>query len=194
MHYRLCVRMKPMEKIIRKIQAIASEKGKCLVAIDGRCSSGKSTYGEFLAKHLNATLLHMDDFFLRPEQRTAEHYAEPGGNVDRERVYEVLKAWKEEGAGSFRRFDCGVLELGEEKGISGQRIIVEGSYSMHPVLREFYDLTIFLTVSPEEQMRRIAKRDPEKVQAFREKWIPLEERYFEAMNIQDVCMRVYTTE
>ncbi|MBR2991408.1 MAG: hypothetical protein IKF51_08150 [Solobacterium sp.] len=182
------------DREIRRLAEELQQSDRFAVAIDGRCTAGKTTLAGRLAELTGADVLQMDDFFLRPEQRTAERYAEPGGNVDRERVYEVLKAWKEEGAGSFRRFDCGVLELGEEKGISGQRIIVEGSYSMHPVLREFYDLTIFLTVSPEGQMRRIAKRDPEKVQAFREKWIPLEERYFEAMNIQDVCMRVYTTE
>lgn len=27
-----------------------------------------------------------DDFFLRPEQRTPERLAEPGGNLDRERM------------------------------------------------------------------------------------------------------------
>ena len=182
------------DREIRRLAEELQQSDRFAVAIDGRCTAGKTTLAGRLAELTGADVLQMDDFFLRPEQRTADRSAEPGGNVDRERVYEVLKAWKEEGAGSFRRFDCGVLELGEEKGISGQRIIVEGSYSMHPVLREFYDLTIFLTVSPEEQMRRIAKRDPEKVQAFREKWIPLEEWYFEAMNIQDVCMRVYTTE
>ena len=33
----------------------------------------------------------MDDFFLRPEQRRPERFAEPGGNVDRERfAAEVL--------------------------------------------------------------------------------------------------------
>lgn len=41
-----------------------------LVAIDGQCASGKTTLGEMLARRFDCNLFHMDDFFLRPEQRT----------------------------------------------------------------------------------------------------------------------------
>lgn len=180
MHYRLCVRMKPMEKIIRKIQAIASEKGKCLVAIDGRCSSGKSTYGEFLAKHLNATLLHMDDFFLRPEQRTPDRYAEAGGNVDRERFIEqILSVMDKSDKIMYQPFDCSVMKLGKVQYLPKKKIvIVEGCYSMHPDMIDYYDFRMFLHVNSEKQMNRIRKRNPDKAEIFRSKWIPLEEKYF----------------
>ena len=182
------------EAEVGKLAEEMKRTDRFVLAIDGRCTSGKTTLAERLAELTGADILHMDDFFLRPEQRTEERYAEPGGNVDRERVYEVLKQLKTEGTGAFRRFDCGVLELTEEKGITGNRIIVEGSYSMHPELREFYDLTVFLTISPEEQIKRLMQRNPERIEAFRGKWIPLEEKYFRELNIQDACMRVYTTE
>ncbi|MBR2727830.1 MAG: hypothetical protein IKD71_08060, partial [Solobacterium sp.] len=77
-----------------------------IIALDGRCASGKTTLAARLSAQLDAQVLHMDDFFLRPEQRTPERYAEPGGNVDRERVYDVLKQVKSGDAGAFRRFDC----------------------------------------------------------------------------------------
>jgi uridine kinase len=172
--------MKPMEKIIRKIQAIASEKGKCLVAIDGRCSSGKSTYGEFLAKHLNATLLHMDDFFLRPEQRTPDRYAEAGGNVDRERFIEqILSVMDKSDKIMYQPFDCSVMKLGEVQYLPKKKIvIVEGCYSMHPDMIDYYDFRMFLHVNSEKQMNRIRKRNPDKAEIFRSKWIPLEEKYF----------------
>lgn len=169
-----------MEKVIRKIQAIASEKGKCLVAIDGRCSSGKTTYGDFLAKHLNATLLHMDDFFLRPEQRTPERYAEPGGNVDRERFLEqILSVMDRNDTIMYQPFDCDVMKLGEVRYLPKTKIvIVEGCYSMHPDLIDYYDFRMFLHVNSEKQMNRIRKRNPDKAEIFRSKWIPLEEKYF----------------
>ena len=56
-----------------------------LIAIDGMCGSGKTTLANYLAKELNASLFHMDDFFLQPHQRTPERLADPGGNVDYER-------------------------------------------------------------------------------------------------------------
>jgi len=61
------------------------------VAIDGPCASGKSTLGKTLQEIYGCPLIHMDDFFLRPEQRTPERLAQPGGNVDYERfAKEVL--------------------------------------------------------------------------------------------------------
>ena len=43
-----------------------------LVAIDGRCGSGKTTLGEYLKGQFDCNLFHMDDFFLRMEQRTLD--------------------------------------------------------------------------------------------------------------------------
>ena len=65
---------------------------------------------------------------------------------------------------------------------------MEGSYSLHPSLWEFYDLRIFLTVDPEEQMRRIIQRNGmERAEIFRDRWIPLEEKYFSAFDIASRC-------
>ena len=56
-----------------------------LLAIDGRCGSGKTTLAGMIAQRYRAEVIHMDDFFLQKDQRTPERLAEPGGNVDRER-------------------------------------------------------------------------------------------------------------
>ena len=42
-----------------------------LIAIDGRCGAGKTTLAQRLQQELGGRVFHMDDFFLRPEQRTA---------------------------------------------------------------------------------------------------------------------------
>jgi hypothetical protein len=42
---------------------------------------------------------------------------------------------------------------------------------------------VFLSVDEEEQLRRIARRSPEKLQAFVDKWIPLEKNYFQGYDI-----------
>ena len=70
---------------------LATNPGRPLIAaIDGRCASGKTTAAELLQKQFGWTVVHADDFFLRPEQRTPERYAEPGGNLDRERLREEV--------------------------------------------------------------------------------------------------------
>ena len=131
----------------------------------------------------------MDDFFLRPEQRTEERYCTPGGNVDYERfLYEVLLPLEESGRAEYRRFDCGVQRLTETVSIEGSEVVIaEGSYSCHPQLRGHYALKVFMSVGPEEQMRRIEDRNGSYAEVFREKWIPLEELYISKCEVEESC-------
>ena len=64
---------------------MAKKHKRFIVAIDGRCGSGKTTVAGVLGKRLDAVVFHMDDFYLQKHQRIEERYNEPGGNVDRER-------------------------------------------------------------------------------------------------------------
>lgn len=66
--------------ILKKAEEIRISETPLFIAIDGRCGSGKTTLGEALAKRLHASLIHMDDFYLRMEQRTEARFQEPGGN------------------------------------------------------------------------------------------------------------------
>ena len=46
------------------------------------------------------------------------------------------------------------------------------------------DIRAFCTVSPEKQMRRILHRNGERMaKMFSERWIPMEETYFQAFDI-----------
>ena len=73
-----------METIRKKIDELLTQKDMVIVAIDGKCTSGKTTLASQLAEIYDCNVFHMDDFFLRPEQRTPERFAEDGGNVDNE--------------------------------------------------------------------------------------------------------------
>lgn len=178
------------EAVVRQIDRLRPQGGTLLVAIDGRCAAGKSTLAECLRERLGCPVVHMDHFFLRPEQRTAERYAEPGGNVDRERfAAEVLRPLREGRPAVYRPFDCRSQSLTEPVRIpAAPVVVVEGSYSCHPELAGYCGLKIFLSVSPGEQTRRvIAREGPEAARTFRERWIPLEERYFAAFGIAEGC-------
>ena len=172
------------------ISRLRAEKPFPLIAVDGRCASGKTTLAAQLAAETGCSVLHMDHFFLRPEQRTQERLAQPGGNVDRERfLEEALLPLRRGVPFAYRPYECGRLAFGEPGRTGGGPFsIVEGSYSCHPALWDFYDLQVFLTVSPEEQLRRIRARNGEAGAApFQERWIPLEERYFEAFSVAERC-------
>ncbi len=163
------------------------------IAIDGMCGSGKTTLAEELARRYNCNLFHMDDFFLRPEQRIAARYAQAGGNVDYERFRtEVLDHLADEGGFVYRRFECRRMALGEPREVSWNRLnIIEGAYSCHPYFGDAYQLCFFMEVSAEEQKKRIlARNGAEMYQRFEREWIPMENRYFEAYGIRDKCIVV----
>lgn len=189
--------MEQMLKTIQtRIETLCERKDLVLAAIDGRCGSGKSTLAAALAERMPVNVFHMDDFYLRPEQRTEERFREPGGNVDYERFeQEVMMPLRKGTAFSYRPFDCRTFTLAEPVEVTPAVVnIIEGSYSCRPTLYSFYDLRIFLTVDPEEQLRRIQKRNgAEKAQMFQKRWIPLEEQYFTQVPVQERCDMTFDT-
>ncbi len=168
----------------------ALENGRTVVAIEGGSASGKTTLAKILSDIYDCTVFHMDDFFLRPEQRTPERFAEIGGNVDRERfLEEVLLPLHRKESVCYRRFDCSTWQLTEpETVIPKKLVIVEGAYSMHPELAPYYGVSAFLDIVPEYQRERITKRNtPTLASRFFGEWIPMENRYFEATRIKERC-------
>lgn len=180
-----------IQQALKLIEAAQAGKEHILVAIDGPCASGKTTLARELSEQLSCPVIHMDHFFLRPEQRTSDRLSEPGGNLDRERfAKEVLIPLRTGKAFSYQPFRCSTSSLGEPIFIPEAPIIlIEGSYSCHPDLRDAYDLCLYTSVSPEEQERRLLQREGEaKLAAFKAKWIPMEEAYFKAFDVATHCI------
>lgn len=179
---------KAVSSILQKIQGYS--KSLLLIALDGRCGAGKTTLAARLQEKTGCNIIHMDHFFLQPEQRSRERLEEPGGNVDYERFLEEVMIPLSRGQkSSYRIYDCKTGTLSEPVSVEPNgMIVVEGSYSCHPRFWDFYDFRIFMDVEEEEQLRRIGLRSGEEALArFRERWIPLEERYFAAYQIQERC-------
>lgn len=174
-----------LEEVKKQIDALLYKKSFITVAIDGPCASGKTSLASQLAEIYDCNVFHMDDFFLRPEQRTPERFAETGGNVDYERFSEeVLTLLKAEKSFSYRRFDCSTFTLSDPIHITPKKLnIVEGTYSHHPFFGNPYDLKVTLTVTPELQRERILQRPTFLHKRFFEDWIPMENRYFKESKI-----------
>ena len=165
-------------------------KDSVRLAIEGGSASGKTTLSKALEALYDCTVFHMDDFFLQPEQRTAERLAEVGGNVDRERfLEEVLQPLKRGETINYRRFNCRNMKIEEAVQIAPKKLtVIEGAYSMHPELSECYDYSVFLDIDEERQKKRIEKRNtPELAKRFFNEWIPLEKVYFKKMNVKERC-------
>lgn len=161
-----------------------------LIALDGRCAAGKTTLANRLAEQYGWGVIHLDDFFLQPAQRTSQRLAEPGGNLDRERlISEVLLPLTRHRPGAYRVFDCRTMGFAAVPRPlpAAPVVLLEGSYACHPDLRPLCGLHVFFTVDPGEQLRRLTARNPARLQDFRTRWIPMEEQYFRYFHIPKTC-------
>lgn len=177
-----------MDKPLRVcIDGLLAQKERIFVAIDGSCTSGKTTLAAALAAEYDCNVFHMDDFFLQPHQRTPERFAQAGGNVDYERFRaEVLIPLQSGLPFSYRPFSCKTFALGAPVQVTPKRLnIIEGTYSLHPYFGECYDLRVLLTVSPEIQQQRILERPAQLHRRFFEEWIPMEQHYFGELHIAE---------
>lgn len=177
-----------LHAVTDRIDRRLAEGGCALCVIDGMCGAGKTTLAEALACRYDAPVIHMDDFFLPFSMRTPQRLDTPGGNVHHERfLVQVVEGLRTGADFAYQRFDCGSGDLTEIVCPAARVRIVEGSYSLHPAFQQAWaDLqavTVFLSVDGQEQLRRIARRAPEKYQAFVDRWIPLEKKYFQAYDI-----------
>ena len=164
-----------------------------IVAIDGCCGSGKTHLSEILCQRFNASCIHCDDFFLPQEMRTTERLNEIGGNIHYERLARVLECVRQGKPFAYQAYDCSTGAFVDRYFEPTDVVIVEGSYALHPLLRQHYDIRAVLTVDATTQYNRLVKREGAKgVDNFVNKWIPLENRYFTALDTTD-CIVIDTS-
>ena len=179
---------------LRIDRMLRTEQSPILVAIDGPCGSGKTTLAALLAACYNCNVFHADDFYLRPEQRTPERFSEAGGNMDRERLEEeVLRPLQRQETVLYRPYSNKIQQVLPGKEVPFRRVnIIEGSYSMHPDLRSYYQIKVALNIFPAHQMSRLKRRESQKsLELFRDRWIPLEQAYIAATALFEQADLVY---
>lgn len=171
------------------IAAVERLKKPAVIAIDGMCGSGKTTLAEVLSYIFDAPVIHMDDFFLPFEMKTVARIAEPGGNVHYERFDAEVAAHIREGkALEYGVYDCSQGKITGAKRLEpSPLVIVEGSYCLNPHIRDIFDLKIFVETDEATQLARLTAREGERIEDFKGRWIPLENRYFTKLNIKDGC-------
>lgn len=173
-----------------------SSRRPFLIAVDGRSGSGKTTLGYYMAKSLKATLLSMDDFYLPFNLRTPQTIKDPAGHMDLKRfLSEVLIPLSQNKEICYKPYNCQQAAFGKCADIKpANTVIVEGSYSMHPLLVSYYGFKIFVTADPKVQLKRVVKRNGgEDAQNFKKKWIPAEELYFKEHSVADYADYVLDT-
>ena len=160
---------------------LANAAAPVVLALDGRCGSGKTTMAAALAEQFpDSIVLHTDDFYLPPADRLPGWEQTPCANMDLARLRdEVLAPARAGKPVLYRAYSCREGAYLPPRVLGpAPLVIVEGSYSHHPNLAPYYDIKVFVTCSAEEQMRRLRAREGKRYLNFVQRWIPLEEEYF----------------
>lgn len=119
-----------------------------ILAIDGRCASGKTTLANELLQSLSCNVVHMDDFYLPFALRTPERMAQPGGNIEFERLISEIIAPLLAGRNAvYRPYACHENRFLPSATLSAAKsTIVEGSYSCHPCLADMLGIKVLWTL------------------------------------------------
>lgn len=211
------------EQTLYGIRTMTGRGRPVIVGIDGRCGSGKSALASVLQEDLRSgvtfrsdkagtedlpaaapperddenearvNVFHTDDFYLPMSRRAPGWEHRVGGNMDFPRMREMLALVRRGEGGCCTVYECGTWKARELRFGPAEITILEGSYSMADSLAEYYDLKLFLTCAPEVQARRLKMREGERISAFQERWIPMEERYFTACRPWERCDRIIDT-
>lgn len=175
-------------KVIQLDNYLSLLPSKSIISLEGRCASGKSTITSKL-KH-KYTIIPIDDFFLPINLKTKERLNEIGGNINYELVKKMLVELKQAlkrnlEVFSYSAFDCSKQEYYTKEIILKDKVILEGVYSASIYFRELIDKTAYLFVDKETQLKRINNRSLK--EKFINEWIPLEEKYFEHILIEEIA-------
>ena len=175
---------------------LANAAAPVVLALDGRCGSGKTTMAAALAEQFpDSIVLHTDDFYLPPADRLPGWEQTPCANMDLDRLRdEALRPAYEGQPVLYRAYSCRAGAYQPVQELAPQPLVIlEGSYSHHPLLAGYETLQVFVTCSREEQTRRLQAREGDRYPNFAARWVPLEEAYFTQHNIEDAADFVMDT-
>lgn len=178
------------QKVYELILKNKKDRIPFIVAIDGKALSGKTTIANNLRKYLDATIIHLDDYFLRKSEQN--HYSKNGRlfNIDYHRFIKEVITPINEHKKSFilNKFSCK-----EQKIISStleeikEVVIIEGTYSLDNKMLPYYNLKFFFEIDDKTQLARIRLREKENADNFIAKWVKNEQIYFSETAIKEIA-------
>lgn len=168
-------------KYIQAYNFILNNQDTSIIALEGKCGSGKTYLSQRLSKHLDIEILPIDYFFLPTNRKTKKRLSEVGGNIDYELVRETLLDIRNNKPRSIKIFDCKKQEYYKIPFNPKKIVILEGVYSFHPYFRDLIDKMIYIDTPFNIRNDRLKERD--NYQDYINKWIPLEDKYFDELDI-----------
>lgn len=172
-----------IEQLISSINSISKKQSTLLIGIDGCGGSGKTTLANKLKTECsNATVVHMDDFYLPSSQliKAPPEKKPIGADFDWKRLLkQVLEPIRQNKEGCYQRYDWDIDDLAEWHTVPvGGMVIIEGIYSIRKELANKYDYKIWVDCPRDIRLSRGLKRDGEEARDIWENnWMVSEDIY-----------------
>lgn len=182
-------------------QALADEIARRLahvpcavLAIDGRCGSGKTTLAALLAQTLPCRVVHMDDFYLPFAARRPDWRTTPLGNMDLGRCGARCSSPPVSGRDRLTAYDCPHDALRPALLLPPRPLtVVEGSYSLARRCGPTMTSPSFSPARRRSRPARLQAREGAYYPAFPACWIPLEEDYHRTYDVEHAADLVADT-
>jgi uridine kinase len=180
------------------------------VAVDGRSAAGKSTLGDQLAVTIerrgrSAIRGSIDDFYCPWVHKLSRGRLSAEAFYSRAYDYPALRSLLLEplGPNGSRRYRTrwhdgwneGQIDEPERIAPEDAVLIVDGVFLLRPELNEFWDVRVFVDISAEQSLERGVERDltleepamraarrEQRLQVYRERYLPAEEMYLNEVN------------
>ena len=170
-----------------------------IAGIDGCGGAGKSRLAAEVRAALTSrgrdiVVVHMDDFYFPSALRNGTlALGTVGSAFDWQRLRdEVLAPLRAGQPTRYRRYDWPSDALAEWHDVPRGIVIVEGVYSTHVELEQFYDLTVWVECPRPIRLARGIKRDGEAARRqWEEEWMPAEDRYVQEQSPHTRADMVY---
>lgn len=183
------LKRKNLQKIVEKIFKVLEKNYTCVLSIDGNSASGKSTLANELSQFFDTRVIHLDDFYIPRGQKDLS--SSNDGNIDLKRFKEEIVNHLNEPSLEYRAFSCKEQRIVSSTILDNKQLtIIEGSYSLNPYFNRYYDLSIFMKIDSETQIKRLKERNKENYQDFINKWVVLENKYNNFYQIEQKSMLV----
>ena len=170
------LKRKNLQKIVEKISKVIEENKTCILAIDGNSASGKSTLANELSQFFATRIIHLDDFYL--PRGVKDLNTSFDGNIDLKRFKEEIIDKLLDDFLTYRAFSCKEQKIVSSFDLMKKELtIIEGSYSLNPYFGKYYDLSIFMKISEETQIKRLKERNKDNYLDFINKRVVLENKY-----------------
>lgn len=147
------------QELLDTIEELKKTYNAFAVAIDGMTGAGKTALAAHLSKKFGAPVVHLDDFRLPLSERKPDWETTPGGEMDFERFdEEIVTPWLTKKPLVYSVVDPKSGEITERRALpDGQMFLFEGTYALHPLIRDFYDLRLFMKVDGQVRASRLEK-------------------------------------